>query len=126
MMDHGNRLPLDVSPLISELIGSCETICDAGCCGPNAFDFSEEHVASWIELAGMERAIEARLQLQELIARTKEMEGELFCDRVNVYWTPPEAVSFFEMYAGFLELAGVPEPPREPGVKVKLPPFSSH
>jgi len=66
-------------PLL-ELIKHCETICEASCCGREAFDFSPIHIASFlirytgrIEPGEIEKIF---AQLQELDAESSRLLAE--------------------------------------------------
>ncbi len=41
-----NHATLTPAPRLAALIGACEKLCEAECCGVHAFDFSPVHVAS--------------------------------------------------------------------------------
>ena len=41
---------MKIEPPLSNLIGRCQTICVAGCCGIDAYDFSPIQIASYLTM----------------------------------------------------------------------------
>jgi hypothetical protein len=66
-------------PLLG-LIKNCETLCEADCCGRNAFDFSPIHMASFLLRYGGEikasQIAEIQSQLQTLEAESVTLRNE--------------------------------------------------
>ncbi len=57
-----------LKPKLFDLFQHCETKCTAGCCGWDAFDFSENWLARWCEFRETSTIREARSEIARLRA----------------------------------------------------------
>jgi len=60
---------IDLPGSAGELIAACETVCVAGCCGIDAFNFGKDTVGQWLSGAGLNKGVEARNELQQCLDR---------------------------------------------------------
>lgn len=83
-------------PLLG-LIKNCETLCEAACCGRDAFDFSPIHIASFlIRYSGKINSTDLdriRVQLHELDKEADRLSaegGRTAIEAMNQYFTAQE------------------------------------
>jgi hypothetical protein len=57
---------------LASLIRSCETICQAGCCGVRAYDRTPENILSWVRENGVDAAKSAATQAVKLAKRFEQ------------------------------------------------------
>ena len=85
------RLP---KPLL-DLLRSCETNCVAGCCGVEAFGFTERNFRGWLHRNPDQRDTIAT-QLDVLLRKIGEQrEGDFVSKDLNEVWTKEKALEFF-------------------------------
>lgn len=81
------------------VVRRCETVCEAACCGLEAFDFHPIHAASAILVSGdrdqNETLALAEQELQEFESESLQLPLDEFgclgwCERLNTSFTPDE------------------------------------
>jgi hypothetical protein len=84
------------SPL-SNLLSRCETLCVAGCCGRDAYDFSPIHIASFLSMWSVTPDPKVVAALREQIATLRTNYGsggasgsEVVIDEMNQCFTAEE------------------------------------
>ncbi|MGJ8653578.1 MAG: DUF6331 family protein [Opitutaceae bacterium] len=89
---------MNLTPPLSNLIGRCQTICVAECCGIDAYDFSPIQIASYLTMytGGIEQPeIEKiKFQLKELNEVAKDTN--LTIEEMNQIFTPSELDSLID------------------------------
>lgn len=98
-------------PLLG-LVKNCETLCDAACCGRDAFDFSPIHIASFLlRPSGCvedDQVAKIRLQLDALAADGRRLTAEGLSTTVpamNQYFTGGELVELSTVISRALDQA---------------------
>jgi len=90
------RNRISFPPLLEGLVMHCETVCVSGCCGLDAFDFSEEQFRLWLHLGNSEVAPLLAEELEEVLRVIEvQSEEEVSSDRLNHSWSKAQAVAFF-------------------------------
>ena len=65
-----------LKPKLFDLFQHCETKCTAGCCGWDAFDFSEHWLARWCDFRETSIIREARSEISRLRTEIKNLDLE--------------------------------------------------
>ena len=65
-----------LKPKLFDLFQHCETKCTAGCCGWDAFDFSEHWLARWCDFRETSIILEARSEISRLRTEIKNLDLE--------------------------------------------------
>ena len=90
------RKDIRFSPLLLDLLMSCESHCVAECCGVAAFDFAEVDFRSWLHRHSAEEGRKAAEDLEGVIRRIQEQTEELVRSKdLNHEWAKAKAVEFF-------------------------------
>ena len=91
-----NRKDIRFSPLLLDLLKSCESFCVAECCGAAAFDFTDSAFRSWLQGHSPEEGRKAAEDLEGLTRRIQAQTEELVRSRdLNQVWAKAKAVEFF-------------------------------
>jgi hypothetical protein len=98
-------------PLLN-VVGRCQTICVAECCGIDAYDFSPIHIASsllmWEGKPNPERVAKLRSQLDALRAnygRAAAISSGVTIDDMNHLFSAAEVEALVDEIAANLEIA---------------------
>jgi hypothetical protein len=97
------QIELYSSGPISELMRACEIHCVTYCCGVDAFEISEEPIRTWVKTAGLEKATQARQQLETLIEDVTEHSGVVMTDWFYVTWSARECVAWLNEWKTILD-----------------------
>jgi len=99
------RISLNVPDTLADLLGACEVLCIADCCGARAFELAPEHAIAWSQRVGPDGTRQARLELVPILALLRTNSHKVECDRVNDVWTAEEALAWFARLSEVLEIA---------------------
>jgi hypothetical protein len=93
----------------AQAFGACAVHCVPDCCGLDAFEFEESHVAAWLREQSPEVGLRARDELQQAIdSLVTAPEWIAFTD-VNQNYSRVEAADWLEVMLGLLHATGVPK-----------------